>query len=218
MAFGDSGAELALGAERLDGPFVAMLLDASRSGTTIVAGMFEEAGNDRPFNTTVVVRSGELLGRYRKLHLYDALGFEESAGIKAGPVEDELVVVPVGDFTMGVMTCFDIRFPEMAAALCDRGADLLVLGAAWVPGPRKPEQWDALLTSRAIETTSYVVAAAQPEPRYCGRSRIIDPRGECIAAATPDESCELAATLSPGLLREVRSQMPVLGLRRLSDG
>lgn len=215
MAFGEPGSHLAAGAEPIDGPFVSMLIDASRPGRTIVAGMFEDVGADRPFNTSVVVRDGELVGRYRKLHLYDALGFVESAGVAPGPIEDGPLVVDLGDLTMGVMTCFDLRFPEVAASLCGRGADLLVLGAAWVPGPRKPEQWEALLAARAIETTSYLIAAAQPGPRYCGMSRIIDPRGESLASAGATGTCELAARLSSQVIREVRATMPVLELKRL---
>ena len=60
------------------------------------------------------------------------------------------------------MTCYDLRFPELARALVDRGAEVLVVPAAWVAGPRKVDHWRTLVRARAIENTVYVVAAGQP--------------------------------------------------------
>jgi predicted amidohydrolase len=217
-AFGDRPDRLAKGAEALDGPFVAALGEASSGGPTIIAGMFERSDDpERPFNTTVVVSGGSLVGAYRKIHLYDALGFVESEGVMEGPITDaNLIVVDVAGVGVGVLTCFDIRFPEMAAALVARGAQVLALGAAWVPGLRKVEQWDTLLAARAIETTSFVVAAAQPAPRYCGHSTIVGPTGEVLARAQDAEEV-VSARLDVSSLPSMRAAMPVISSRRLYE-
>ena len=76
---------------------------------------------------------------------------------------------PIGEgLTLGVMTCYDLRFPELARVLVDAGATVLAVPAAWVAGTGKAEAWGDLVRARAIENTAYVVAAAQPGPQYCG--------------------------------------------------
>ena len=125
---------------------------------------------DRAFNTVVAVGpGGELLGRYRKQHLFDALGWMESERLLAGDPADGWSFA-VGDMRVGVMTCYDIRFPELARALVDDGATLLVVPSAWVAGPNKLEQWRALATARAIENVCYVAGAVQSPPSYTGES------------------------------------------------
>jgi len=218
-AFGEPAEVLAPDAEPLDGPFVEVLARASSLGPTIVAGMFEVSEDpSRPYNTTVVLSGGVLVGTYRKIHLYDALGFVESSGVTPGPPGvDSLLVVDVADVAVGIQTCFDLRFPEMSAALVERGAQVLALGAAWVPGPRKVEQWGALLAARAIETTSFVVAAAQPGPRYSGHSSVVAPTGELLATSASGASV-IRATVDPQVVKEVRAAMPVVSSRRLGRG
>jgi predicted amidohydrolase len=216
MAFGDSDTALAANPETLDGPFVEMLLRLSASGATLAAGMFElvEEGT-RPANTTVVCRGGEILGTYRKIHLYDAHGFEESSAITPGPVDPEnLLVIEVAGINVGFLTCFDLRFPELAASLSARGADVFALGAAWVPGARKVEQWKTLLSARAIETTAFWLAAAQPGPRYCGGSCIIGPDGAILAEASQSGETQLRVRIDPQAIDVVRSTLPMNSLRR----
>ena len=81
------------------------------------------------------------------------------------------------------MTCYDLRFPELARLLVAAGAEVLVVPAAWVAGPRKVDHWRTLLRARAIENTAFVVGAAQPAPRYSGHSMVVDPRGEVLCEA-----------------------------------
>lgn len=215
--FGSSGELLAGNAETLEGPFVSMLVDLAMShNTTVAAGMFElNQDIQRPFNTTVVVNRDGILAKYRKIHLYDAFGFCESDGVTPGSTEDDnIVVVPIGDTKVGIMTCFDLRFPEMAMALLDHGATVLAIGAAWLPGERKVEQWNALLMARAIESTCFVVAAAQPAPRYCGMSQLIHPDGHVMAQAGPEGSSSLSEELLVGELEAVRTRMPVEDIRK----
>jgi predicted amidohydrolase len=124
------------------------------------------------------------------------------------------VLVEVGGFTLGLMTCYDLRFPELGRALVDRGADVLVVPAAWVAGPRKVDHWRTLVRARAIENTAYVVAAGQPGPRYSGHSLVVDPLGDVLAEA--GEAAEtLTATLDTAVLEEARRTNPSLANRRL---
>ena len=98
----------------------------------------------------------------------------------------EPVVAEVAGFSVGLMTCYDLRFPEHARALVDRGAEVLAVPAAWVAGERKVDHWRTLLRARAIENTVFVVAAAQPGPRYTGHSMVVDPLGDVLVEADED--------------------------------
>jgi len=216
-AFGTSRTSLTGDAEALDGPFVTELCElAQRYDVVITAGMFETSSDpDRPYNTTVVVGPQGLLAGYRKIHLYDAFGFEESTAVHPGPATtSNVVVVDVQGWKVGVMTCFDLRFPELSLRLFDAGAEVIVLGAAWVAGPLKVEQWSQLLGARSIETTSYVVAAAQAGERYCGTSEILSPNGVVLDRADASHDGAVVATLERQLLEDVRRAMPVGSVRR----
>jgi predicted amidohydrolase len=220
VGFGPPDADLRSVAEPLDGPFVGALEEAARRhDLVVIAGTFEPAPDPaRVFNTVVAVGPGGILAAYRKVHLYDALGWRESARVDAGQPSAPGTVLDVGDMRVGVMTCFDLRFPESARVLADLGADTLVVPAAWVAGPGKADQWEILLRARAIENTAYVLAAAQPEPQYSGRSMIIDPTGVVIGSLPPagrnGDDGLLLAEVSARRIAEVRQTMPVLELRR----
>lgn len=210
--FGQPGSPLGEYAEPLDGPFATAVASAAADrGTTVVAGMFEQSDDPvRPFNTVLV--RGAVEASYRKIHLYDSFGFSESLCLTPGPVEP--VTFGIEGFTAGLLTCYDLRFPELARRLVDRGADLLVVPAAWVAGEHKVEHWLTLLRARAIENTAYVVAAGQPGPRYTGHSVVIDPMGKVLAEAGTDEEL-LHADLDPARVRSARETNPSLANRRL---
>ena len=210
--FGAAGSDVSPFAEPVDGAFATEVDKvAAERGTTVVAGMFEP-GEDpgRPFNTLVVRGAAE--ATYRKIHLYDSFGYRESDRLTAGPLEP--VVVEVGGFAVGLMTCYDLRFPELARALVDRGAEVLVVPAAWVAGPRKVDHWRTLARARAIENTVFVAAAAQPGPRYSGHSLVVDPLGDVLAEAGEDAEV-VTATLRRDVLDEARRTNPSLANRRL---
>ena len=182
---------------------------------SVVAGMFE-AGPDpeRPYNTLVV--RGGARADYRKIHLYDSFGYRESDRLCAPSPAPTVVEVPGAAATLrvGVMTCYDLRFPELARLLVDAGAEVLLVPAAWVAGPRKVDHWRTLVRARAIENTVFVVAVGQPGPRYSGHSLIVDPMGEVLAEAADGETT-LHAVLDPGVLAEARRTNPSLANRRL---
>ena len=214
--FGPPDLPLAPVAEPLDGAFVTGLAGlAADTGVTVLAGMFETVDGDpeRAYNTVVAVGPGGVLGAYRKAHLFDALGWVESERLAAGPPEP--LVLDLGPIRLGVMTCYDLRFPELARALCDAGATAIAVPAAWVAGPLKEDQWLTLVRARAIESTAYVVAAGQPAPGYCGRSVVVDPLG-VVAAGVPDGEGLAIADLDPGHVSDVRRRIPSLQHRRWS--
>jgi predicted amidohydrolase len=211
--FGTSDHDLAAVAEPLDGPFVGLLAEqARRLGATVVAGMFEQT-DGLPYNTLVAVRpDGDVAATYRKIHLYDSFGYRESDRLMAGPIEP--AVFDVAELRLGLMTCYDLRFPELGRALVDAGALGFVVPAAWVAGPNKLDHWRTLVTARAIENTVVVIAAAQSGDRYVGHSLIVNATGSMVEAAGEGDAV-LRADLSAPAISEVRDDNPSLRNRRM---
>ena len=210
--FGTPGSDVSGHAEPVDGPFGRAVEQVARDrATTVVAGMFEVSEDSgRPYNTLVV--RGAASADYRKVHLYDSFGYRESDRLTAGPVD--AVTVPLGGLTLGLMTCYDLRFPEQARALVDAGADTLVVPSAWVAGERKVDHWRTMVRARAIENTAWVVAVGQPGPRYAGHSMVVDPLGDVVVEAGEEESTVLHASLDPGVVESARRTNPSLANRR----
>jgi predicted amidohydrolase len=203
--------------EPLDGPFVTAVREAARStGVAGVVGFSEKLpGDKRASNTLAAVDGrGELLGVYRKVHLYDAFGYRESDTIAPADVADPLVFELDG-ITFGAMTCYDIRFPESARVLADAGATALVVPAAWAVGPAKEEHWATLVRARAIENTVYVLACGQTGPSCVGQSVIVDPMGTVVAGAG-ERPGVVTAPLSPERVESVRRVNPSLANRRFA--
>lgn len=210
--FGEPGSDLRPYAEPLDGPFVSRLERlVSDHDVAVLAGMFEAGDADLPYNTLVLAEP-ERRTTYRKIHLYDSFGYRESETLTAGATAP--VAVDLAGFRVGLMTCYDLRFPELARALSAEGTDVLVIPAAWVAGPGKVLQWQTLLRARAIENVCWVVAAGQPGPRYCGHSMVVSPTGEILVEAGEGEEI-LSASLDLAAVREARAINPSLANRRM---
>lgn len=213
--FGRPGSPVGEFAETPDGPFATELARvAGERDTTVVAGMFERSDDpERPFNTLALARPGAAAElAYRKIHLYDSFGYQESTALRGGPLD--LTITEIGGAPVGLMTCYDLRFPELARALAVAGAEVIVVPAAWVPGERKLDHWRTLVRARAIENTVYLVAAAQPAPRYCGHSMIVDPLGDVVAEGEDAEGI-VSAVLERSRVTEARGLNPSLANRRL---
>ena len=210
--FGKPGSDVSADAEPPGGPFDTELTRIARArDTTVLAGMFEPSDDpERPFNTLLL--RGAATAEYRKIHLYDSFGYRESDRLSAGPLTP--VTVPFADTTLGLMTCYDLRFPELARALTVAGADVLLVPAAWVAGERKVEHWRTLVRARAIENTVWVVATGQSGPRYTGHSLVVSPEGDVIAEAAESDDT-LLVELDTGLVATARTANPSLANRRL---
>lgn len=209
------GADLA---EPLDGPFVTALREATVSGgPTVLAGTVLPAGPDgdgRALNTVVAVRDGAVVGSYTKVHLYDAFGQRESDRLVAGPADAEPLVVDVDGLAVGVMTCYDLRFPESARRLVDAGADVLAVPAAWAGSADnrelKVDHWRTLLRARAIENTVWVLGVPMRGRGVVGDLLAVDPAGH-VAVGDGDV---LDADVDRAAVDEVRATNPSLANRR----
>jgi predicted amidohydrolase len=207
-------------AEPLDGSWATAVGEiADRHGLSILAGMFTPADDGRVRNTLLLTGGGRHLG-YDKIHLFDAFGFAESDTVAPGA---ELVVVELGDITLGLALCYDVRFPELFRALADRGANVMALPASWGSGPGKREQWELLVRARALDCTSWVLACGQADPADAelakaptgiGYSLVADPFGR-VAGALGAEPDLLVVDVDPAVVVSAREVIPVLANRRL---
>jgi predicted amidohydrolase len=207
-------ATLATNAEDLDGEFVDTLTAlAADYAVVIVAGLAERASDGhRVRNTVVAVRGDGILAVYRKQHLYDAFGQTESDWVEPGD-PGEAATFELGGLRFGLMTCYDLRFPELARSLVDADADVFVVPAEWVRGPLKEHHWTTLLAARAIENTVYVVAADHPTPIGVGHSQIVDPQGVVLAGVGTHEGIAVAP-VERAVIERVRAVNPSLRMRR----
>ncbi|EBU3309124.1 deaminated glutathione amidase [Salmonella enterica] len=201
-------------AQSLDGAFMTRLQEESaHNNMTTIFTILVPSTPGRAVNMLVALRAGNIVAHYAKLHLYDAFSMQESHTIDAGTV-----IAPVLDvegFKVGLMTCYDLRFPEMALALALQGAEVLVLPAGWVRGPLKELQWSTLLAARALDTTCYMIAAGECGNRNIGQSRIIDPLGVTVAAAA-DLPALIVAEIFRDRIDQAREQLPLLQQRRFA--
>lgn len=205
---------LAANAQAIEGPFTASVQELAHTfDVHIVAGLLEAAPDgERVRNTVVAVGPGGLVATYRKLHLYDAFGQRESDWVQPGEIAPP-ETFEVNGVRFGMMTCYDLRFPEAARTLADAGVDAMLVPAEWVRGPLKEHQWRTLLHARAIENTAFVAAADHPPPLGVGNSMVVDPSGVEIAAigVTTDVA---VARIDGGAVDRVRRVNPALELRR----
>ena len=210
-------------AEAIDGPTLTALADAAAAAdTAVLAGTVIEdlaATTDVPTpadtglaNTAVLFdASGERRLVYRKHHLF---GYNSAEAERLVP-GDRLAVATVGEFTVGVTTCYDLRFPELYRSLVDAGATLTLVPSAW-PYPRV-EHWNLLPRTRALENLMYVAAVngagAINGETLVGRSMVVDPWGTPIAqtGAEPDM---VTARIEPERVTTVRDEFPALADRR----
>lgn len=198
---------------------------ARRHRIHVHGGSIGELVGEKLFNTTVVFDpDGTEIARYRKIHLFDITtpdgqGYRESAVYGAG---NEIVTFRVGDITIGLSICYDMRFPELYLALRRAGADLIMVPAAFTLQTGK-DHWEVLLRARAIETQCWVAAPAcagthfdgsnHPRVTY-GHSLIADPWGHVVARCS-DGPGFATARIDPTRSARVRRDMPVLEHRKL---
>ncbi len=159
---------------------------------------------------------GVILATYDKIHLFDAdppddRPYRESETYHGG---GEAVVADGPGFRLGLSICFDVRFPRLYAALAEAGAEVLAVPAAFTV-PTGKAHWEVLLRARAIETGSFVVAAAQGGAHENGRatwghSMIVDPWGEVLAERAGDTPGVVVADIDTARVADVRARVPAL--------
>jgi len=217
------GEAMAAAAQPLDGPALRWARETARElGIDLIAGSFVERveGQAKTANTSVHIGpDGELKAAYRKLHLFDVevdgTVYAESEREQAG--DAVILTTTAGGHPLGMSICYDLRFPELYRALCDRGAQIITVPSAFTLATTR-DHWEVLLRARAIENQAFVIAANQvgahpPGNRSGGRSMIVDPWGVVLATAA-DEECAIVAQLDFDLLAGVRARLPALDHRR----
>lgn len=209
-------------AEPVPGPMTERLARlASDLAIHLVAGSILERvpGQPKVFNTSLVFDpSGALIGRYRKVHLFDVdipdhVTVRESDTRQRG---DAVTVVRTALAPIGLSICYDLRFPELFRRLTAAGAQLVCLPSAFT-FPTGAAHWEVLLRARAIENQVYVVAPNQVGRSPSGvidygHSLIVDPWGTVVAQATNGESA-IVAPIDLDYLARVRRELPCLDHR-----
>ncbi|WP_250405263.1 carbon-nitrogen family hydrolase [Streptomyces cellostaticus] len=212
-------------AEPLEGPtYEAMAEAASDAGVWLHAGSIPEraasdrgsaasedaaaAGDGPLYNTSLVFSpSGDLAAVYRKIHRF---GFDQGEAVLMSAGR-EVVTVRLPGTTLGVATCYDLRFPELFRSLVDAGAETLVIPAGWPE--RRRAHWTLLARARAVENQAFVLACGTAGTHagvpQAGHSIVVDPWGEVLAEAGAGEEV-LTVDLDPGKVAATREQFPAL--------
>jgi predicted amidohydrolase len=206
--------QLANLAETINGNFVTTIAKAVKENQIQVVGSFYEKSRkkDRVYDTSFLIsKSGKVLSTYRKIHLYDALGFKESNKMISGSNITKPVKTSIGK--IGMMICYDLRFPEMARSLATAGAEVLVIPSAWVKGNMKEEHWVTINKTRAIENGCYVIAPDQVGNIYCGRSLVVDPYGKILLDMKKKQGIGFV-NIDLNKVKQTRKILPLLKNRR----
>ncbi|MFJ6617501.1 carbon-nitrogen family hydrolase [Kitasatospora sp. NPDC091335] len=203
------------GAETLDGPTSdAMSAAARAAGVWLHAGSIVERDPDGPIYNTSLLFSpdGELAHTYRKIHRF---GFDTGEAVVMGAGQ-EIVTAPTDFATLGLATCYDLRFPELFRALLDAGSQLLVVPSAWPA--RRREHWTLLARARAVEEQCFVLgcntAGTHAGVEQAGYSLVVDPWGRVLAEAGAGEEV-LTVEFDPAEVAKAREEFPVLRDRLL---
>lgn len=182
----------------------------------IVGGSIPEIENKKIYNTSYVYNEkGELIGKYRKIHLFDVdikdgISFKESDYIACG---NNLTVVDIGPFKIGLAICYDIRFPEMIKSLVNKGAELIVIPAAFNT-TTGPAHWHITSRTRAVDNQVYLVLASPTRSKILsykayGHSLIINPWGNIISEADINEEI-IYGEFNKDFLTKIRNELPLL--------
>jgi deaminated glutathione amidase len=217
MAFSpnnQSANHLASIAETVKGNFVLTIAaTAKKNRIGVVVTIYEKSSKPpHVYDTALIINErGTITSVYRKLHLYDALGFKESTKLMSGKSIIKPRKTPVG--IAGLLICYDLRFPELSRLLTIKGADILIAPSAWVAGDMKEEHWQTMIKARAIENGSYIVAPDQVGNIYCGKSMVVDPFGVVLLDMGKREGIGVV-DVDKARIQQVRRSLPLLKNRR----
>ncbi len=206
--------QLANLAETINGNFVTTIAKHAKENKIQIVGSFYEKSRikDRVYDTSFVIdKSGKIISTYRKIHLYDALGFRESDKITPGSKISKPIKTSIGK--IGMMICYDLRFPEMSRSLAVAGSEVLVAPSAWVKGNMKEEHWITINKTRAIENGCYLIAPDQIGNIYCGRSLVVDPYGKILLDMKKKQGIGFV-NIDLNKVKQTRKILPLLKNRR----
>jgi len=206
--------QLAELAETINGNFISTIAKTAKENKIQVIGSFYEKSRkkDRVYDTAFVIdKTGKIISTYRKIHLYDALGFKESNKMTSGSKITKPIKTSVG--IIGMMICYDLRFPEMSRSLASAGSEVLVAPSAWVKGNMKEEHWITINKTRAIENGCYVISPDQVGNIYCGRSLVVDPYGKILLDMKKKQGIGFV-NIDLNKVKQTRKILPLLKNRR----
>lgn len=224
VAFAGNRDELA----RVAGPFennpaiTALSALAAEHGIYLHLGSLAVADGEGLFTNRSVLFApdGSMPAQYDKIHLFDAdppgdRPYRESATYRGG---NEAVVTRAPGFGLGMSICYDVRFPKLYNALAEAGADVMAVPAAFTV-PTGKAHWEVLVRARAIETGSYVIAAAQGGAHENGRatwghSMIVDPWGAIVAEMKDDVPGIIVTDIDLAKTADARARVPALANAR----
>ena len=219
-AFEPTHEEALASAETLDGPYITALRKvAAELKVNVHTGSFTEKASDgRVRNTLAIIgRDGNICGTYSKIHLADMMGFKESACVEPG---SKLGLIETDIGKIGVMICYDMRFPELGRSLALAGADYIVACSLWpcgAPLPQRIDHYNILARATAIQNLCYVVACNQygevGGERPFGESCIIDPWGNVMTHAGEGTQI-IYAEFDPEYQKKVRAGIATWENRR----
>ena len=202
-------------AESLDGPtYNALAEKALKYNTYIHGGTIVEKADGNLYNTALFInRKGELLAKYRKIHLFTYFGAKEGDYITPG---SEPIVVKTELANFGLSTCYDLRFPELYRQEADAGAEIFLVTACW-SFPRL-ENWVVLNQARAAENVAYLIscntAGKVRGETHLGHSMVVDPWGIQVASAGSKKGI-VTAEIDPAYVKKTRKEFPALKDKKL---
>ena len=202
-----------------DSAFLFLKNFSKKHGVFIHGGSICEKSDEKYYNTTVVFNpQGELIARYRKIHLFCAnmvgkICYQESDFFTGG---SDIVAYSAENFNIGCTICYDLRFSELYEALRKRKVDIIMAPSAFF-ACTGCDHWKLLCQTRAIETQSYVIAPNQSgtyqvngkDRVMWGHSMIVDPWGR-VLAEMEDEEGFITVEIDRTVLQKVRSELPVV--------
>ena len=208
-------------AEKYPGESTNLLSYLSKElGIYIIGGSICEKENNLLFNTSYSFnRAGNLIGKHRKLHLFDVdiknkISFKESDTITCG---NSITTFDTEYCKIGVVICYDMRFPELIRKISLDGAKIIIAPAAFNM-TTGPAHWEVTIRARAIDNQIFFIAASPARSLNAGyvaygHSLMVDPWGNKIAEADENE-CILYGNLDLDLIEKTRHELPLIKHRR----
>ena len=185
----------------------------------------KESTNSKPFNTSVLINpSGKIVGKYRKMHLFDIKLFDKHEGqeiseSKRNQAGKNPKLVFVENIKLGMSICYDLRFPELYRYYSQKGAKILCVPSSFIK-PTGEAHWHTLIKARAVENFCYVIAPNQAGTgtsgiKTYGHSLIVDPWGKILAEGTATGEAVITSDLDLEYLEKIRKRLPALEHRKI---
>jgi predicted amidohydrolase len=197
-------------AEPLDGTFVTKIVDKTRKLDLAVVFTTFLKERERIFNAAILAEKGKIKALYKKIHLFDAFGHNESNMFSPG---NKIALTKVRGYKIGLAVCFDLRFPELFRVMAYKGVDLFIIPSAWYKGKYKTEQWRVLALARAHENGAYLFAVDQTNPLCIGHSIATSSWGTVLKEAS-EEEISFTVELDYKHILESRKTIPILSLSK----